>query len=640
MSNGRRPVPVPAGEHGPRRVIPRVTDVRSSNQLLSYAIAGQLALLKQHLPGIPESRVAYGAGLGANPRAAAPALTVAVRDGPTPRQLEGIDEVIGALIPQVERTGGLCSLAWRLSMDSRDKIPGGLGAHIPPNWTKNLLHSPPTGDVGVLVQASAFLSAFVAADKADPGGGGVNGILDHYGEQAIDRLARQLILISVAPPSTMYYDAPILLGSLASYAFETMRGRLDRELRFSPLGFRVWRAVTQLVKLSHHADLSRSGRSEHTAALRAWVRGLIRDSGELREKSLFPGRSFDLELAISIPADWSRPGDDWVHDALFARAMDREATLRERGTAAMGLWERAISEGHASREKAAENELRRLIATFRSPDTRPDVAPGLRWVAATLECAIDQRVSVCNKWPDIDEPWFKRVGEAANQLDQAGIPDHLRDGTKSLFRHMVLQNAGVYRRHAIETVGAAGLGTVVADALGFLLEHETEAWLRIRAEFALSFLQQRDPMVEEHLIRACEQAYKVLQQDGMAQDGPPPRSHVTEMHSSLFAVGDCFGVAGAEDQAKRVRERLRPILADLASMEGDRADLLRRAARAAAYLLIVTAQPASGTEMDLSQELLQRLSHHPDEVTAGLSRWALGFRFRSDGGISPLIDAE
>jgi hypothetical protein len=625
MDNERR-------EPRPRRVAPQVTDIGSSDQLLSYAIAGQLALLSHHLPDVAQGRVAYGAGLGATPASAGPALTTALRDGPTIRQLTGLDEVVGALIPQVERTGGLSSLALRLSMDPQDKIPGGFGAHVPPSWTRNLFSHPPAGDVGVLIQASALLSAFLAAGKADPGGRSITGILDHYGEEELDRLTRQLILISVAPPSAMYYDAPILLGSLASYAFETMRPRLDFELRFSPLGFRVWRAITQLVKLSTRGE-------QHIGDLRSWVAGLIRDSGKLRSSSLYAGRSLDLELAISIPADWSRPGDDWAHDALLARARDGNATLRERGTAALGLWERAVSGSQASREKT-KRELRQLIDHFRDSATRPDVASGLRWVAATLEHVIDRGVPVCNEWPDVDEPWFKHVQEAAGKLNNAGIPDHLRDGTKSLFRHMILQNAGVYRRHAIETVVTAGLGAPVADALGFLLERTDEPWLRIRAEFTLSFLQRRELVVEEHLVRACLHAHTVLRQDGMAEDGEPPRAHVTELHSALFALGDCLGVAGAEAPAKRARERLRPILTELASMEGERAQILRRAARAAAYLLIFTAQPARGTEKDLSQVLLEQLSKHPDEVTAGLSRWALGFRFRPDGGICPLIDAE
>ena len=49
------------------------------------------------------------------------------------------------------------------------------------------------------------------------------------------------------------------------------------------------------------------------------------------------------------------------------------------------------------------------------------------------------------------------------------------------------------------------------------------------------------------------------------------RSHVSEMHGSLFAVGDCFGVAGADERGKKRAERLRPILTQLANAEGDRA---------------------------------------------------------------------
>ena len=142
-------------------------------------------------------------------------------------------------------------------------------------------------------------------------------------------------------------------------------------------------------------------------------------------------------------------------------------------------------------------------------------------------------------------------------LDAAGeTPDHLRDGTKSLYLHMILQNAGVYRRQAIETVITGGWRGPVAGALGVLLDkEENEAWLRIRTKFALGFLQRRDRTVEEHLVRSCLRAYKVLQADGRAADGkPPPRAHITELHSSLFAIGDCFGGTDAEESAKRVRE--------------------------------------------------------------------------------------
>jgi predicted RNA-binding protein YlqC (UPF0109 family) len=38
--------------------------------------------------------------------------------------------------------------------------------------------------------------------------------------------------------------------------------------------------------------------------------------------------------------------------------------------------------------------------------------------------------------------------------------------------------------------------------------------------------------------------------------------------------------------------------------------------------------------------LLEKFSLYPDEVTASLSKWALSFRFRPDGGISPLLAAQ
>lgn len=309
--------------------------------------------------------------------------------------------------------------------------------------------------------------------------------------------------------------------------------------------------------------------------------------------------------------------------------------MRERGTAALGLWQRAIGEERPGLEKT-ETELRGLIAEFRDPRTRPDAPAGLRWLATTLEHVIDNRVAVCNDWPDVGEPWFQRVKDAASELDNYGIPVCLLTGTKNLFGHMILQNQGVYRRQAIETVVTSGWTEPVARALGSLLETEKdEAWLRSRAEFALGFLQRPDVWAEAELTSACEHAYERLRMSEIQGNAVLPLSHVTEMHASLFAVGDCLGVPGAEERARGARERLRPILEDLAGRECP-----RRAARAAAYLLTVTAQPrGSGTGKDLSQELLERFEHHPDPVTAKLSSWALRFRFAPDGTTRPFLGA-
>jgi hypothetical protein len=616
---------------GSEHVCPAVTDISSDDQLLGFAAAGQLAQLQRHLSNTSQGRIAHAAGLGSNARNAGAVLTKAISQGPTDGQLEKLDEIIGMLTPAADGTGGLCSLALRLSAERRGNASNTLTARIPPGWARGVLKESPGGETGVLVQASALLSKLVAAGKMEMAGRRVISPRDRYAEE-MEPLVQRLTLVSVAPPTSRNYDAQIMLGILASYAFEPMREHLEMALRYSPMGFRVWRAISKLVKLN--------AKSKHSGSLRSWVQRLIGDSEELRKLSLYAGRGLDLDLAITVPAAWSPPGDDWVRQALLTRARNPEATIRERGTAAMGLWQRAIADERPDLAET-EAELRKLIAEFRDPATRKDAPAGLRWIAATLEQVIDSRTAVCNEWPDPGEAWFRHVQEAADELDRSELPAHHRPGAKSLFQHMILQNAGVYRRQAIETLVTSGWTDPVARALGSLLKKEQdEAWLRIRVQFALSFLQRRDNWVEDQLVRSARQAYQKLRLTEIADDVAPPRSHITEMHASLFAIGDCFGVEGAEDFAKSARDSLADILTELASLDGERAKILRRATRAAAYLLTFTAQPRKGNEQDLSEALLERMTRHPDEVTARLSKWALSFRFGPDGTtIRSLLEA-
>jgi hypothetical protein len=623
---------LPGGDHNERIPQP-VTDISSDSQLIRYAVAGQLELVSGRRRRI-QGKIAKAAGFGSAAKSAGPNLCAALRGKRDfqPHQLQGLDEIITALAPESNDTGGLSPLALQLSADPRHKIHDSrLTAHVPPSWARTILQNPQADEVGVLIQASSLLSAFWAADKADVADS-IGSIRRHYSSE-LDLLVRRLILISVAPPTSRNSDAQILLGSLASYAFELMKDRLERELRGSPLGFRVWRAITKLVTI--HAE------SDHTDSLKAWVRDLIRDSEELRDRSLYGGRSLDLELAITIPVKWSPPDRDWVAEALLKRARNGRATIRERGTAAMGLWQRAININHANLPET-ERQLRDLIEEFKDPGTRPDAAAGLRWVAATLEHVIKHKIAVCNDWPSVDEPWFHNVQDVAEELggSDSEVPDHLRTGTKNLFRHMILQNAGVYRRHAIETVVASGWADPVARALGRLLDQEeTEAWLRVRPQFALGFLRRTDSRAEAALTRSCLQAYRTLRLADIAEDVEPPRSHITQLHASLFAVGDCFGAMGSEYRAKSVRTTLRPMLTELANMEGRRAEIMHRPARAAAYLLMITAQPREGEKPDLSEVLLGKFKEHPDETTRRLSDWALRFRFAPDGKIRPLLAA-
>lgn len=611
-----------------------VTDVSAVDGLLRYAAAGQLQLLLDQ--GYTQERIALGAGLGGSPRVAGPVLAKALGKHFTPKQLNSLDEIIGALAPELDRAGRLSSLALRLFAERRTENGDNqaarlretaLAAHIPASWTRRMLTHRPTSETEVLTQASGLLSEFIAVGKMDQPGV-MSSIRRRY-SQEVDMLARRLIMLSVGPPTWRNYNAQTLLGMLGSYAFDQVRDSLERKLRFSPVGFRVWRAVTMLVKLSED--------DTRPEALRDWIRELVRDSGELRKNSLHAGSSYDLELALAVPAAWSPPGDDWIADALRARARDRDATLRERGTAAMGLWERAITDGRPDLPDI-ETELRELIADFSAGDSRPDAAAGMRWIAATLESVIDNREAVCNTWPVVDEAWYKHVLDAANEIDKAGVPAHLVTGTRNLFLHMILQNAGVYRRHAIETVVTSGMNRQVARALVYLMRAETqEAWLRVRVQAALGFMQRNDVAAQTDLTRAALAAYQNL--NSAASGQAPPRSMTTEMHSCLFTVGDCFGAATGLERGRDARDLLRPVLSGLAEARDDHALMLRRPARAAAYLLALTAQPRVDGQKDLSQELLEKLSSHPDPVTQRLSRWVLSFRFADDGTIRSLLAA-
>lgn len=610
---------------GGKRIAQDVKDISSADELIRYAAAAQLTALTERHPHISQNKVAFAAGLATKPRDAASNLSTALRTKLTPSVLRRLDEVIGALGPDLAYTGGLASLALRLRAEQRDTMKRNLTAHVPPSWTGQILDETVPYEFGVLVQASALLSAFVAAEDMDKSGRSVGDVRNHYHSQ-IGQLVDRLILIAAAPPTPRNIDAQVMLGSLASYAFELMQGRLERELRTAPLGFRVWPAITKLVKLSQE-----TGR--HAEALKSWVRRILRDAEQLRHYSLYPGRSLDIELATVIPGNWSGHEDDWVGDVLLNRARNANATVRERATAAMRLWERAIREQRPELS-ATEANLRALIAEFNDPDTRPDAANGMQWAAATLKHVIDENVAVCNSWPEVSKPWLKHVQTAANDLDHLGVPDHLLMGTKNLFLHMILQNAGVYRGQAIETVITGGWNEPVARALGRLLEYEeNEAWLRIRALFALGYLQNRDHLVQADLTLACKHAFRNIMQ------AKPARAQVTEMHAALFAVGDCFGATGAAEQARSVREALHAMLVELVDKTLEEQRPLRRIARAAAYMLTITAQPEVNGKKDLSQELLERLAAHQDPVTNRLSEWALSFRFGPGGTIRPLLAA-
>jgi hypothetical protein len=538
-------------------------------------------------------------------------------------QLQKLDEVVVALAPtSTTHTGGLSSLAICLR-GLRDRES--LSDRVPAGWAREILQSPADDEVAVLTQASALLSAFLAAneiDKASRKSSAVRAVHDRYSKEIV-HVVYQLIILGYAPPTPRSIEALIMLGTLGGYGFDTIKPALDYALA-QPLGFRIWRVITTLVMLNR--------RARNMQDLRLWVKQVLTDAEELRGKSLYPGRSLDLELAIRVPRDWSPPEDDWAGAVLLERANDARATIRERGTAAMGLWQRVVLDPNRDKGRAADS-LQPLITEFENPTNRPDASSGMQWVAATLRHVIDQEQAVCNDWPQTNERWMQHVNAAISYLDRQVIPDDVRSGTRTLFRHALLQNAGIYRRQAIEALVAGGWTEPVARALERFLELESESWMRIRALFALGFLQHRDRGVEKTLAAACQYAYSNLSSN-------PTRAQITEMHSALFAIGDCYGASGLEESdVRRVRESIQEVLVGLILGQRTLQDTLFPVSRACAYLLTFMILPRNNQREDLAQELLKELIKHPDKTTRDLSAWTLTNRLDDKGAVKPLVHA-
>ena len=591
-------------------------DISSADELIRYAVRAQLDLVGETAS---HNKIAQAIGMdGGNLARALTSGTFA------DAKLQKLDELIVALAPAgAVHIGGLSSLAICLrGLRDRESLVD----RVPASWTQEILRGPANDEVGVLTQASALLSAFLAAqqfDKVNHTSRTVQAVHERYFEEIV-HVVDQLIILAYAPPTPRSVEALIMLGTLGGYEFEIVKDKLEYALK-RPLGFRIWRVITALVMLSR--------RSSHTPRLRQWVKRQLSQAEELREKSLYPGRSLDLELAINIPQEWSPIDDDWAGAALLARASNPQASIRERGTAAMGLWQRAVTNPNQDADRVAAN-LEPLIAQFETAAMRPDAHQGMRWVAATLRHVISNNERVCNTWPEVDEPWIQSVNDAVGQLEDR-IPPGILLPTQTLLRHSLLQNAGVCSRQAIEALVAGGWTGPVARAIERFLELErTESWLRIRALFALGFLQHRDRSVQDSLAEACQHAHLNLKSDHT-------RAQVNEMHGALFAIGDCFGAAGVPEQdVRQMRKSIQDVLHDVIDGQLTTQQSMFPVSRASAYVLTFMILPRGSHDEDLAEGLLKKLRNHPDEATRELSRWGLDNRIDETGAVRPLVHAE
>jgi hypothetical protein len=599
-----------------------IKDIGSPDELINYAVRAQVLLLSEtasHHKPPSQNKIAQAIGMDTGNFA----RTLA-NGSFSDARLQKLDEVIVALVqPGAEHAGGLSSLAICLrGLNDRES----LADRVPANWAQEILRGRANDEVGVLTQASALLSAFLAAeqfDKVDHTSRTVQSVLSRYREEIV-HVVDQLIILGYAPPTPRSVESLILLGTLGGYATKIVKDQLEYALT-QPLGFRVWRVITSLVMLSRRAS--------HTSSLRGWVRNRLEAAEELRGKSLYAGRSLDLELALRIPPDWSPAEDDWARKALLQRATNTQATIRERGTAAMGLWQRAVENSQRNLPGIAA-EFAPLITNFEDPAIRQDAPSGMRWAAATLRHVIASGVGICNTWPEIDEPWMQHVEDAVGQLQHI-VPLEILPATRTLMRHSLMQNAEVSRRQAVEALAAGGWTKPVARAFERFLELErTESWVRIRALFALGFLQHRDATVRDSLAAACEHAYSNLQKN-------PTRIQIAEMATALFAVGDCFGAAGVpERDVRQMRDSICEILENLTKEPITENDNMSPVSRATAYLLTFMILPRDGRDEDLAEVLLKELSRHWDGTTRDLSRWALKNRIDETGTVKPLVHGE
>lgn len=603
--------------------LPDIRDISSAGELISYAVRGQLALISE---AASQNTIAKAIGMASNPETSTgPAnFSHALARGTFANiKLQKLDEVIVALAPvSATHAGSLSSFAICLrGLKDRESLSN----RVPASWTQEILQKPGDDEFGVLTQASALLSEFLAAEeiqKADSKSIAVRSLRDRYSKE-IAQVVDQLIMLAFAPPTPRSVEALIVLGALGGYAFDIVKRSLDHALSH-PLGFRIWRVMTTLVMLK---------RANRVPGLKNWTEQWLTEADDLRGRSLYPARSLDLELAINVPPGWSPPEQDWAGRALIARATNTDATIRERGTAIMGLWQRAMAHQHSEWQSSTAG-LETLLSKFESAATKTDMHHGVQWTAAALRQAMEHNVAVCNEWPQVGGSWMQHVNEAVRYLKRQVIPQDVLPGTVTLFRHSLLQNAGVYRRQAVEALVAGGWTEPVARALERFLELETnESWIRIRALFALGFLQHRDPSVENYLSDSCHHAYSNLKDN-------PSSAQIAEMHAALFAVGDCFGATEVSlDEVRRMRESVRGVLTKLISSGRTERDDLYPVSRACAYLLTFMILPREGQAEDLAERLLKELTKHPDKITRQLSRWALKNRLDEGGKVRPLVHA-
>jgi hypothetical protein len=591
----------------------------SRDQLLRYAAASQLERVRD-VTGHTHARFC-----AALPRWKDPGNFERALRAPSYELLQHLDDRILALVPKLDYAGGLSALSVRLGRIGGLDV---LTARLPPSWRREVLARPIGDDLDILAKASGLLAELRAApDNAQQ-------VADRH-HNILDELVQRLILLGVSPPTPRNVDALLILGSIAGTgaAFEVVERHLEQALLSNPLNFRVWRALTSVVRVLDQDE----ERSTNLDVVSPWIQAQVAAAEELQRSSLFPARSLDIELCIAIPESWSSPKeDDWVNRALELRAANPEATLRERGTAAHGMWRRALRIGDRTYLEETERFLRALADQFEEEAQAGDDLSGLSWVAVTLRGNLDERVAVSSQWPRGGRPYIDLVLQALNELpvDSRAFPKPLQKDTRTLVEHSLLQNAGVIRRHSIDALAAGGWGHKLIPVYAKVINDErTETWLRCRALFALSFLQDRSRAMSTQLERSCKHAEARLTRS-YSNGVEPTRGAIAEMHAALFAVGDVFGPAGSDPIVVQLRKNLDTMIDRSLAMSNKGDARLFPLGRAAAYVLAMILQSGDTSARDKFNEYKDT---HRDATVQNLCNWALK-RFDRSANVRPVYE--
>jgi hypothetical protein len=476
---------------------------------------------------------------------------------------------------------------------------------VPSRWADHLVNKPPRSIVELLLAAEAVFSLVERGANRERTRRLLDQVLDH-------------LLVAAGLPPGDGTEAMQLLARFADHVsvVRQVLDRLEAALRLSPTGYRALRVISMILYRVSWRNERGESRPKGAPTLK-YLEGAIGNlfTTRLAANNANPSRSLDIEAAAAAPPAW-----EWPTEYLKHRAIDLQATPRERGYAALALWRRC---------GFRPEPLAEVLASFDGVDPESH----LGWVRTNLQMSLAETNAagdgLSNKaaykllanFPE-DAPAYQIVWRQAEQClsEEFGIGERCVPGARKLFVSGVLSNEGVVRMRALDTMRVAFITGPVAIALANIAKaDDVLPWLQERACFALGFLGRRDGVVENALEHNLPDALPAESADELGT-----------IEAAAWAAGDTW----ASDTGTEIPAWLPERLSRLAISYNKAGDLNHlRITRAAAYGLAVTG--ARGNDKYL-RELSGKLH---DPIASRLARWGVN-RYNNQGLPCPLLDME